>query len=409
MRLCVISPFVDKQHGTERALAELLERLSTSYGVEIGLYTQKVADLSVVPRNRRLSASSDRGTIYWRKVPSIPGPHLLQFLCWYFTNRFQRGRDLRSDETPFDLIYSSGINASDADAITVHVVFHAYCEKVRGQLSFLHNSPLEWPILIHRRLYYRLVRRLESRVYASKRVALFAVSQTVADQLNRYFGQSDVPVVRHGVDTEQFNPAVRLKRRKSSRALFGIAPEEFVFLLIGNDWKNKGLDALLAGVAECKDLPVRLLVVGKDSSDPYLKKCRKLGVESRITFLLPSPDVMQFYAAADAYAGPSLEDAYGLPILESMACGLPVIVSAAAGASEIVVNGENGLILRDPRDASELARLLRQICATPELAKSLGAAAEKTATAESWDAHAARMFAHFEKVVQRKRRKADQS
>src|SRR5262249_17864567 len=148
--------------------------------------------------------------------------------------------------------------------------------------------------------------------------------------------------------------------------------EDFVFLLIGNDWKNKGLDILLTAIAMCKDLPVQLLVVGRDSRAPYLKECKKRGIESRVKFLEPSADVMQFYAAADAYVGPSLEDAYSMPILESMACGLPVIVSAAAGASEIVVDGENGSLLRDPRDASALALLLRQICTSPGMAKSLG-------------------------------------
>jgi glycosyltransferase involved in cell wall biosynthesis len=65
-------------------------------------------------------------------------------------------------------------------------------------------------------------------------------------------------------------------------------------------------------------------------------------------FLPPSPNVLQFYAAADAYVGPSLEDAYGLPVLEAMACGLPVLASSRAGVSEIIDHEINGIILRDP-------------------------------------------------------------
>ena len=46
MRLAVVSPFVDRRHGAERALAELLERLARDYGCEIHLYAQRVEDLS---------------------------------------------------------------------------------------------------------------------------------------------------------------------------------------------------------------------------------------------------------------------------------------------------------------------------------------------------------------------------
>ena len=120
----------------------------------------------------------------------------------------------------------------------------------------------------------------------------------------------------------------------SARSQFGISANEFVFLLIGNDWKKKGLDTLLEAFALCGDLPARLLVVGTDSQENYSKQTQTLQLGSRVSFLVPSKDVLQFYAAADAYVGPSLEDAYGLPILESMACGLPVIASLNAGASD---------------------------------------------------------------------------
>jgi len=63
--------------------------------------------------------------------------------------------------------------------------------------------------------------------------------------------------------------------------------------------------------------------------------------------------VLSFYAAADAYVAPSLEDAFGLPILEAMACGLPVIASVQAGASENVLDGATGYLLRDPMNHVE--------------------------------------------------------
>jgi len=403
LRIAVVSPFVDKQHGTERALIELLQRLARDYGVEIHLYAQRVADLTlsdsseVVPRS-----GSAKGPIVWHKVPSIPGPHLLQYLWWFLANRLIRWFDVQFGKLSPDLVYSPCINSSDANAITVHIVFCAFYQEVRPQLRFSSTSPLRWPLLIHRLIYYRLIMALEHRIYARPQVALSAISALVSGQLRRFFGRDDSVVARYGLDTHQFNARARFALRETARSSFGASPHEFVFLLIGNDWKKKGLDALLEALTECTDLPVRLFVVGKDQREPYIRQREELQLGSRVGFLNPSADVLQFYAAADAYVGPSLEDAYGLPILEAMACGLPVIASVAAGASEIIRHKENGLLLQDPRDVKTLAQLMRELCVSPEFAGSLGAAAERTAAAQSWDAHAARIHEQFVQILSAK-------
>jgi len=394
---------VDKQHGTERVLAELLERLASREHVELHLYSQRVAGLPVIPAGKAFSDSQNKaGKIVWHKVSSIPGPHLFQFLWWYVANRFARWRDAQFRGLHPDLLYSPGINASDCDAITAHIVFHAFHEQVHGELRLFGDSVLRWPRTAHRILYYRLIMTLERRIYSKRQIALSAVSQLVAAQLERFFGRTDVFVIRNAVDTGLFNSKARLARRVEARTTFGAAPDEFVFLLVGNDWKKKGLDALLEALTECTDLPVRLLVVGSDNREPYIEQCEKLQLGARVVFLNPSPDVLQFYAAADAYVGPSLEDAYGLPILESMACGLPVIASTSAGASEIVRNGENGLLLQNPRDVKELAQLMRKLCVSENMIRTLGESAERTAANESWDSHAERMQAHFEEILSRK-------
>jgi glycosyltransferase involved in cell wall biosynthesis len=55
-----------------------------------------------------------------------------------------------------------------------------------------------------------------------------------------------------------------------------------------------------------------------------------------------------------------------------MACGLPVVASSRAGASEIINDRRNGMILRDPEDSQELAGLLRALCANPDLYRQIG-------------------------------------
>src|SRR5436190_19493283 len=61
VRLAVVSPFVDRRHGTERSLAELLERLARIYHCEIHLYSQRVDDLALGPPAG--ASASERGEI----------------------------------------------------------------------------------------------------------------------------------------------------------------------------------------------------------------------------------------------------------------------------------------------------------------------------------------------------------
>ncbi len=399
-KLCVavVSPFLDKRHGTERCVLEQVKRLAGEHGYQIHLYCQRVEDIARLGTFGSEAKSIGQGTepsgsagvapsgrILWHRVSDIPGPHLMKYLWWFFANRLRRWRDQRFGLLRHDLVYSPGINCLDADVIVVHIVFHEFHRLVRDELR-LANVPLRiWPRALHRRLYYRLIMALEKRIYSNPRVALAAVSGLTAGELLRFFGRSDVQVIPNAIDLHTFNPEIRLTRRAEARRHLQYNEEDFVLLLIGNDWKKKGLGALLEAVARCKDLPFRVLVVGRDERVPYDETIQRVGLEGRVQFADPSADVVRFYAAADAYAGPSLLDDFGLPPAEAMACGLPVITSAKSGVSEMVADGRDGFVLRDPKDAAELARILRVVYEHPELRRKVGETAAVTAQQFRWE------------------------
>jgi len=379
LRLAVVSPFLDRRHGTERCIAEQLERFAKYPDTEIHLYAQHVEDLSNLVRYPARAT----GTIVWHKVSRLPRPHLFGYLWWFLANRLQRWWDEKVSGLKFDLLYSPGINAFDADAISIHIIFNEFYQRVRPRLVRNRNLTN-----VHRQLYYNLICLLENLIYR-QRNSLTTISAHSSACLLKFFQRSGVPVIRYGVDTEAFSPASRAKRRDSERASLGIEATDFCLLMIGNDWKNKGLDTLLDALSGCREIGFTLLVVGSDDRRSYDEQIRRLHLESKIRFPGSSPDVMRFYAAADAYVAPSLEDAYGLPILEAMACGLAVIASSRAGASEIILDGQNGFVLRDPEDPRELATLLRQIYSDAALRIKIANAATRTAMEHTWDRNAA--------------------
>ena len=393
MRIAVISPFVDRRHGTERAVAELIDRLANQHEDEIDLYAQYVAGINEAEPARE--GSNSGGRIRWLRVGQFPGPHLAQFLGWLFMNWQARRRVARTNYRKPDVVFSPGVNALDADVILVHAVFHRLAElQATGDSLGVRG--------LHRKLYYSLLCNLERRIYRNPGVVLAAVSKHTAEQLEGYFDRRDVAVIPNGVDARHFSQKVVAALREDTRKHYQIAPSTIVFLLVGNDWRNKGLRALLAATAFCKELPLRLLIIGQDGQAPFRAESKRLGVDDRVEFFSPVEDVRCFYAAADVLVAPSLEDSFNLPALEAMACGLPVIVSSKAGVSEWLTHGFDCLLLKDPQNASELADAMRAVATQPELCRTLAGNAIVTARKFSWDEHVEKLRGLLETAAKRK-------
>jgi glycosyltransferase involved in cell wall biosynthesis len=389
LRLAVVSPFVDRRHGTERAVAELVERLARDYGCEIHLYAQRVEDLSISRHEAAPSASS--GAIFWHKVPSIPGPHLVQFLAWVFFNGLLRKLHTSFGRSSYDLVLSPGINCLHPDVVIVHALFYRLRELAReenedssAQASFFRG--------IHRKTYYALLAALERRTYKDPKVTLAAVSKRTAGLLKEHFRREDVSVIPNGVDTKHFSVAARLARRPEARRRRGFRDEDFVLLLIGNDWRNKGLTTVLEAMAALPGRPIRLLVVGNDTVETFHARAAQLGLHDRCRWEVSNPEVLDLYAAADVYVSPSREDSFGLPVAEAMACGLPAITSVCAGVADYIHDGIDGFVLREPHDAQTLSKLIERLHSQLDLRSVVGEAASKTIQEWGWDRNAAAIW-----------------
>jgi UDP-glucose:(heptosyl)LPS alpha-1,3-glucosyltransferase len=185
----------------------------------------------------------------------------------------------------------------------------------------------------------------------------------------------------------------------------GFADDKFVLVLVGNDWKKKGLVALIEALAQLQDLPLALVVAGKDDSTPYQRRIRELGLEGKVMFCPSRADVQWYYAAADVYLGPSLEDTFAQPPAEAMACGLPVITTATNGTAEIMTDGVDGLILQEPNDVAGLAERIRWLYEHPEQRESIAAKAAVTASNYTWDRNGVEMRAIFAGALDRRSKK----
>jgi glycosyltransferase involved in cell wall biosynthesis len=385
LRLAVVSPFVDRRHGTERALAELLERLARNYGCGIHLYAQSVEDLQI--SKPQSAHSTEFGFIIWHKVLSVPGPHLVQFLAWMLLNGFLRKWHKASRGASYDLLVSPGINCLRPEVVIVHALFHRLRELAQGEDN---DSAAKAGFLrrLHRGAYYGLLAALERRIYPDPRVSVAAVSKRTAGLLKEYFHREDVCVIPNGVDTGHFSVRARLERRADARKQRVFGDQDCILLLIGNDWRVKGLLTVLEAMAALSALPIRLLVVGDDDAQSFRTRAVQLGLQDRCRWEPTKSDVLDFYAAADIYVSPTREDSFGLPVTEAMACGLPVISSVFAGVADIIHDGIDGFLLQNPHDVQALSRFIQLLYSEPDFRSRMGNAAARTALEWTWDRNA---------------------
>jgi UDP-glucose:(heptosyl)LPS alpha-1,3-glucosyltransferase len=244
---------------------------------------------------------------------------------------------------------------------------------------------------------------LERHIYANPKIPLVLYAKKTAKDLERFYGRLDrFPVLYLGLDHGAFNPVRRAELREVARSQLGITKDRFVLLLVGNDLRKKGIIVLMEAISKLRELPLDLVVAGREDPAPFQAIARMSGLDGRVHFLPPRKDVEFYYAAADAYTGPSIEDTFALPPAEAMACGLPVIVSAENGTFEIITHESDGLILNNPKDTDTLAAMIRRLYEDSDFRTRLAEKAAVTARQYTWERNGKDLAEIFGEILRRK-------
>jgi glycosyltransferase involved in cell wall biosynthesis len=132
------------------------------------------------------------------------------------------------------------------------------------------------------------------------------------------------------------NPVIEAQIREKYRLNF-----PFV-LSVGTLEPRKNHSRLIEAFAQLiqqERLPHHLVIAGSHGwkESPIWEMVQKSGINHRLHFLgyVPSQDLPHLYHLADSFAFPSLQEGFGLPVLEAMACGTPVLTSHTAALVEL--------------------------------------------------------------------------
>lgn len=222
-----------------------------------------------------------------------------------------------------------------------------------------------------RRPLYDATMTRVARLYARRAAAIVADSEYSKRAIVARLGLAPAKVtvipVALGAEfrPEPLTDAVKLR--------YGIASPYILY--VGNFMPHKNLPRLLSAYAGLPG-PLRaghalVLAGGGRAGRPALEAlAARLGVAERVMFpgLVDDRDLPALYAGAAVFVLPSLEEGFGLPALEAMACGAPVVASNRGALPEVV--GDAALTV-DPEAEAEIVDALARVLSDAALARDL--------------------------------------
>jgi glycosyltransferase involved in cell wall biosynthesis len=208
----------------------------------------------------------------------------------------------------------------------------------------------------------RLYRRINYPRSARVADAIIINSESLRSEIQRYLevDERKLKLIYEAVDHKLFKPGDADLARHHV-ASYGVT-KQFV-LFVSSLWPYKNCDGLLRAWALARgELGDRqLAIVGAGRDQTYAASLRslaaELGIMEEVVFVggVPLEETVDFYRAADSFVYPSLNETFGLPILEAMACGCPVVTSDVSAMPE---TAGGAAILADPTDPASIARAI---------------------------------------------------
>lgn len=208
----------------------------------------------------------------------------------------------------------------------------------------------------------RLYRRMNYPRSARLADAIIINSESLRSEIDKYLDvdPGKLRLIYEAVDHDLFVPG-NADAARAHVTSYGLT-KPFV-LFVSSLWPYKNCDGLLRAWALARgDLGNRqLAIVGPGRDAKYMARLHalaaELGISADVVFVggVPLEETVRFYQAADAFVYPSLNETFGLPILEAMASGCPVVTSDTSAMPE---TAGGAAVLADPKEPASIARAM---------------------------------------------------
>lgn len=410
MNIGIIESKLDGKGGSQRQALSFAYALK-NLGHEVTVYTLSYNKEKCFPEMlEKLRVVSVNGSEFPPRSIRIPGFGFLNY-CRRSAEESRAAKRL------------AGLIASDTDVLNPHDrlgfrVAAYYKKMVKNTPSvlimndILTKSWMAWRksqfdprfrISIKKRLFNRLVDAYEVRRFIAPHERIVVLDNRTREWAREYFGK-EARVVRSGLDLDEF-------QYKERRPLAG---RKARVLATGVFFVHRRYEDAIEALALLKDkgYDVSLTIIGDYALNReyrwYHQKlagiARERGIEDRVFFRggVTDEELKRAYREHDIYVSPNHLQSWGLAAFEALASGMPAIISKTAGASEVLTNGKNALLV-NPKAPQEIADAILRLIEEPELYVSLSVAGRKFVEENiSWEKSARNLLDIFEGSVREK-------
>lgn len=248
------------------------------------------------------------------------------------------------------------------------------------QIVTVHDLiPLKYPELSPKWKYYY---QYALPLLLKKSRKIVCVSEyTKQDIVNSYgLAPNSIEVVYNGYDRSLFYP------QPDPKISTKYSLDKYL-LYVGDLRFYKNLSRCLTAFDRLPLKDYQFVITGKKDDFFYPeieRQTQQLSARERIIFLdyVPTADLPFLYSMARSLVFASLDEGFGLPVLEAMACGCPVITSNSTSIPEV---GGDSVLYVDPYNVEDIVRAMYRVLTDAELRKSLKDRGLKRAKLFSWD------------------------
>lgn len=238
---------------------------------------------------------------------------------------------------------------------------------------------------------YRLTPRarsslaMEAAVFSpSSATQILMISRPESQVYRKHYHTPDARIhfVPPGISRARGVPDDYEHIRPGLRARYGLAEDDILIMMVGSDFKRKGFDRALRGVAALPaDLRsrIQIRVAGQDKPRFLEEVAQEVGLADRLEVLGGRDDVSELLWSADVLLHPARSEMAGLALLEAMIAGVPVIATEVCGYAHYITDYRMGEVIAAQPTDSQIADAIQQVM-------SVGR--------EEWVARARAMIAH---------------
>ncbi|MEJ2717425.1 MAG: glycosyltransferase family 4 protein [Deltaproteobacteria bacterium] len=233
---------------------------------------------------------------------------------------------------------------------------------------------------------------------------IIAISDMVRDDMAQHFqlDQDQIRLVYNGIETTRFSVAANGSRDEFRRGL--VVDREVLFLYMAYDFRKKGAGNLVEAASILRKRVgsgrFRVAIVGGSPSSRLAGLVRRLDLDGLVSFHGPTTEPEAWYKASDVFILPTFYDACSLVVFEAMASGLPAITTVFNGASGIITDGVDGVVLQDPGNIDEMASAMERFL-HPDALESASKAARRTAMLHTLERNHASLIEIFSEVARK--------